>query len=75
MDIEDNRELEKMEFPLKVWRAYSNDPDPGISWTINEQWCHDYARGTGRKVKERIVNIDEVFAFITRRHEQEIIIL
>lgn len=75
MTPEDFRELENMTFPLKVWRAYSNDPDPGISWTINEQWCHDYAKGTGRKVKEKTVNQDEVFAFITRRHEQEIIIL
>ena len=75
MTPEDAAELEKMEFPLKVWRAYDREPDPGISWTINEEWCRQYAEGMGRKVKERLVNRDEVFAFITRRHEQEIIIL
>ena len=75
MTPEDAAELEKMEFPLKVWRAYDREPDPGISWTINEEWCHQYAEGMGRQVKERLVSRDEVFAFISRRHEQEIIIL
>ena len=67
--------------PVKVfaetfeYEAYDREPDPGISWTINEEWFHQYAEGMGRQVKERLVNRDEVFAFVSRRHEQEIIIL
>ena len=64
-----------MTFPLKVWRAYDREPDPGISWTIDKAWCEAYAKVHNRVVKEREVSRAEVFAYVSRRHESEIIIL
>lgn len=81
MTPEDAKALDKMTFPLTVWRAY--DPyydtvaggDPGISWTIDRTWCEDYAAIKNRKIKERQVWRGDIFAYISRRGESEIIIL
>ena len=75
MTVEDAAALDRMQFPLKVWRAYDRDPDPGISWTIDKEWCEAYAKVHNRRIKERFVERDEIFAFVSRRHESEIIIL
>lgn len=80
MTPEDAAALERMEFPLTVWRAYDaerypGDTDPGISWTVDEGWCRGYAEAKGRAVKSRRVERKDVFAYISRRGEEEIIIL
>lgn len=75
MTVEDAAALEAMSFPLTVWRAYGRDPDPGISWTTDEAWCRRYAEAMGRKVKSRTVEREDIFAYISRRGESEIIIL
>jgi len=75
MTVEDAATLDRMQFPLRVWRAYDQEPDPGISWTIDKDWCKSYAKAHNRIVKERVVNRAEVFAYISRRHESEIIII
>ena len=80
MTPEDAEALEKMQFPLLVHRAYDaerypDDTDPGISWTLDLAWCREYAKAKGRVVKSRMVERSEVFAYITRRGEEEIIIL
>lgn len=75
MTVEDARALDRMQFPLKVWRAYDREPDPGISWTIDKTWCEAYAKVHNRVVKEREVRREDVFAYVSRRHESEIIIL
>ena len=75
MTPEDAAALEVMPFPLTVWRAYDADPDPGISWTLDEQWCRDYAKAKGRRVKQMQVSRDQVFAYVSRRGEEEVIVL
>jgi len=75
MTLEDAEALDKMEFPLTVYRAYDKEPDPGISWTTDKQWCEEYAAGKGRKVKSRLVERKDVYAYISRRGEEEIMIL
>ena len=75
MTPEDAAALEAMQFPLTVWRAYDADPDPGISWTLDEQWCRGYAKAKGRRVKQMQVSRDQVFAYVSRRGEEEVIIL
>lgn len=80
MTPEDAAALDAMQFPLTVWRAYDaqrypDDTDPGISWTIDEKWCREYASGNGRVVKSRLVTREEIFAYVSRRGEEEIIIL
>lgn len=49
--------------------------DPGISWTIDKEWCIGYARSKGRVVRERQVYRGDIFAYVTRRGESEMIIL
>ena len=75
MTPEDSQTLEAMDWPITVYRAYDEEPDPGISWTTDKQWCEDYARVAGRKIKQRTVERSQVFAYISRRAESEIIIL
>ena len=81
MTPEDAQALDAMQFPITVWRAY--DPkydgedvgDPGIAWTLDYDWCSDYAKKKGRIIKERLAYRGDIFAYITRRGEEEIIIL
>lgn len=75
MTVEDAEALEKMSFPITVYRAYSQDKDPGISWTLDLEWCKGYAQARGCKVKSRTVERKDVFAYISRRGEEEFIIL
>lgn len=75
MTPEDAAALEAMPFPLTVWRAYDADPDPGISWTLDEQWCRGYAKAKNRRVKQMQVSREQVFAYVSRRGEEEVIIL
>lgn len=51
------------------------DTDPGISWTLDRQWCIAYARQKRRVIKQRQVMREEIFAYVTRCGESEIIIL
>lgn len=85
MTPEDSQTLEEMEWPITIYRAY--DPkwdtpegqatggDPGISWTTDKEWCEGYAQSKGRIIKQRTVERKEVFAYISRRGESEIIII
>ena len=81
MTPEDAAALDAMQFPLTVWRAYdtaydaAEGGDPGISWTLDHEWCIGYAKTKGRSIKEREVYRDEIFAYVTRRGESEIILL
>ena len=80
MTPEDAAALDRMEFPLTVWRAYDAelydaDEDPGISWTTDRGWCEDYARKKNRTVRTMQVERSRVFAYVSRRGEEEIIIL
>ena len=75
MTPEDDAALDAMPFPLTVWRAYDADPDPGISWTLDRVWCEGYAKAKGRRVKQMQVSRDQVFAYVSRRGEEEVIVL
>ena len=79
MTPEDAAFLDAQDFPLMVWRAWDKsrygDNDPGISWTLDGQWCAEYAKAHNRAVKWRSVRREEIFAYISRRGENEIILL
>lgn len=79
MTPEDADELDGMTFPLTVWRAYDKcytpETDPGISWTIDKEWCEEYAQKKGRIIRSRTVTREEIFAYVSRRGESEVIIL
>jgi hypothetical protein len=85
MTVEDAAALDAMEFPITVYRAY--DPyydtpegieeggDPGLSWTLDKEWCEGYAASKQRVIKSRQVERKDIFAYVSRRGEEEIIIL
>jgi hypothetical protein len=80
MTPEDAAALDAMQFPVLVHRAYDAvrypaDTDPGISWTLDGQWCREYAAKKGRVIKSRMVYRSDVFAYISRRGEEEMILL
>lgn len=75
MTAEDKESLDKMTFPITLYRAYENDDDKGISWSSNEEWVRAYAALGGAKVKKQAFDKDDVFAYISRRGEDEFIIL
>lgn len=50
-------------------------PDPGISWTLDYEWCKKYAEHKDRIIKCRWVRKADCFAYVSRRGEEEIIIL
>lgn len=80
MTPEDSDALDRMQFPVLVHRAYDaerypDDTDPGISWTLDLQWCREYAQKKGRVIKSRMAYRNDIFAYVTRRGEEEIIIL
>lgn len=49
--------------------------DPGISWTLNPVWCRQYAIAKHRIVKAKHVKKEDVFAYVSRRGEEEILLL
>jgi hypothetical protein len=80
MTPEDAAALDAMEFPITVYRAYDaalypDDTDPGISWTLDREWCEGYAKAKGRRVKQMQVIREQVFAYVSRRGEEEVIVL
>lgn len=75
MTPEDAKTLDGMNFPIMVYRAFDNELDPGISWSIDKSWVEAYAKAKGRKVKSRLVERNDIFAYVSRRQESEIIIL
>lgn len=53
----------------------TDEDDPGISWTIDLDWCRKYALSTHRIIKAKTVRKCDVFAYVSRRGESEMIIL
>lgn len=75
MTVEDAAALDSMQFPIQLWRAYDDDDDPGISWTRDYQWCQKYAEIRGRQIKTAVFNRSDIYAYISRRGEEEFLIL
>lgn len=76
MTPEEHEALRRMDFPMNVYRACSDKKDGGISWTTNIEVAIEFAsRLKTPKILGRKVERNEVFAYINRRGEDEIIIL
>ena len=76
MTPEEHEALRQMSFPLKVYRACNSENDGGISWTTNIEVAIEFAsRLDNPKILAHQVERSEVFAYINRRGEDEIIIL
>lgn len=75
MTLEDAETLKSLTFPIQLWRAYDNDDDKGISWTRDKEFCEIYAEQRGRRIKSAMFNREDIYAYISRRGEEEFIIL
>lgn len=76
MTPEEHEALRRFAFPLNVYRACTQKDDGGISWTTNIKVAIEFAsRLEHAKIISRCVERNEVFAYINRRGEDEIIIL
>lgn len=75
MTPEDKETLDSLDYPITLWRAYKEETDKGISWSRNLKWVKEYADSRGLQIKNRLFNKDEIFAYISRRGEDEFIIL
>lgn len=72
---EDAKKLREMSECFIVFRA-GNDADAGISWTTKWDYAEWYMKAYGKeKILRKIVNRKDVFAYIQRNLEFEIIIL
>ena len=75
MTVEDTETLNSLTFPIQLWRAYDDDDDKGISWTRDKEWCEGYAEQRDRRIKSAMFNREDIYAYISRRGEEEFIIL
>lgn len=76
MTLEDADALEKLDFPILLYRAYDERyEDHGISWTSNLEWAENRAKIRKLVIKKRLFYREEIFAYISRRGEDEFIIL
>lgn len=76
MTMEDAKVLQNMNFPILLYRAYdAKHEDKGISWSNNYDFIEAYATRHNLWIKERKFERNEIFAYISRRGEDEFIIL
>lgn len=73
---EEAKELREMPERFEVYRATNYENDGGLSWTTSLEYAKFYAQQYGKsQIIKRIVNRKEVFAYINRNKESEILIL
>lgn len=73
---EDAAKLRSLHDHFLVYRATNNELDGGLSWTLSKGYAERYADMYGKsKIIKREVDKKEVFAYIQRNNEEEIIIL
>ena len=73
---EEHKYLEQLPDQIKIYRACNSIEDQGISWTLENEYAEWYKERFDRKmVVNKVVNKTEVFAYINRNNEHEILIL
>lgn len=73
---EEAKKLREMPETFEVYRATNGENDGGLSWTVSKEYAEWYKQAYNKeKVICRTVNRKEVFAFIERNQEAEIVIL
>ena len=76
MSPEESQELYTKDACFDVYRACNEENDNGISWTTNWLYALDYKDKYQKKiVQTKTVFRSEVFAYINRANEYEIILL
>jgi hypothetical protein len=73
---EEQERLRRLPGVFTIYRATNNKNDGGISWTLSEEYAHTYSQLFAKNtILKREVLKSEIFAFIERNKESEIIIL
>lgn len=73
---EEAKELREMPDNIKVYRACDSEEDGGISWTTSLEYANQYKETFNRKmIATKLISKKEVFAFINRNKEYEILVL
>jgi len=73
---EEAEKLRNLPESIEVYRATNDKNDDGLSWTISKDYANRYAREFNKKlIITKTVNKSDVFAFINRNKEEEIILL
>lgn len=73
---EEHALLRELPDVITVYRATNIPKDGGFSWTLSKQYANQYAKMFDKSaIIERQVRKDEVFAYINRNCEEEILII
>ena len=73
---EEATRLRQMPDNIVVYRATNDENDLGLSWTISEQYAQEYKEMYQKKmIIEKTISKSDVFAFIERNNEHELILL
>jgi hypothetical protein len=73
---EEAKRLRELEFPITIYRATNDENDGGFSWTLSYEYAEHYKNSFNRlKIISRTANKEDVFAFIERNKEEEILII
>ena len=73
---EEQKRLREMPESFEVYRATSNKNDNGLSWTLDKEYAQNYASMYRKQfILNKTIFKSEIFAFIERNDESEIIIL
>lgn len=76
MTVEDKVTFDSLTYPILLYRAYdAKYKDYGISWTSNHEWAMQHAVNHGLTIKQQVFRKEEIFAYVSRRGEDEFIIL
>ena len=76
MDKEDRELFDELPGDLIIYRGCEFDPEKGLSWTLNPEKALWFAERFHRrgKVHARKIRKEHVFAYLTYRGEQEIVV-
>ncbi len=73
---EEAKKLRELPDTFNVFRATNDSADGGLSWTLSKQYAEHYKQEFDKEmIVMRKVNKSDVFAYIERNNESEIIIL
>lgn len=76
MTPEEEQFLKKLPEEIVVHRAYNKGEEDGFAWTISSDYVQEYKlRFSKQLIRTKKINKSEVYAYINRNKEQEILIL
>lgn len=73
---EEQKKLRELPESFEVYRATNSKYDNGLSWTLSKEYVKRYSDMFAKNfIINKIINKNEIFAYIERNNESEIIII